>query len=268
MGGRGSTYGRWIAIGAAGALVILLAAGITMFVKWSGEMNRQMVALAERVERSGQDARRAAEEATRSAAAAAQAREQSHAAEIARSDALQQKTDAEATAAEATREAQVARAEAEKIRKGREQEMARLQQALDKIVDTHRTAFGLIMNLPESALRFDFNSAELRPEARETLSRIAGILMTSDNYGLAVHGHTDDVGTAEYNQQLSERRAEAVKQYLVSAGIDPGIVTIKGFGKSSPIATGRDEASRAKNRRVDIALTDSTIQYNRQVIRN
>jgi OOP family OmpA-OmpF porin len=92
--------------------------------------------------------------------------------------------------------------------------------------------------------------------------------MTSDNYGLAVHGHTDDVGTAEYNQQLSERRAEAVKQYLVSAGIDPGIVTIKGFGKSSPIATGRDEASRAKNRRVDIALTDSTIQYNRQVIRN
>jgi outer membrane protein OmpA-like peptidoglycan-associated protein len=268
MGGRGSTYGRWIAIGAAGALVILLAAGITMFVKWSGEMNRQMVALAERVERSGQDARRAAEEATRSAAAAAEAREQSRTAEIARSDALQQKTDAEATAAEATREAQAARAEAEKIRKGREQEMARLQQALDKIVDTRRTAFGLIMNLPESALRFDFNSAELRPEARETLSRIAGILMTSDNYGLAVHGHTDDVGTAEYNQQLSERRAEAVKQYLVSAGIDPGIVTIKGFGKSSPIATGRDEASRAKNRRVDIALTDSTIQYNRQVIRN
>ena len=268
MHGPINANGRWIALAAALALVALLATGTIVLMRWSGEMNRQMAALAKTVERSAQDARRAAAEAARSSAAAVQAQTESRAAEIARTDAVQQKTSAEAKAAEATREAQVARAEADEIRREREQEMSRLQEALERIVDTRRTAFGLVMNLPEAALQFDFNSSTLRPPARETLSRIAGILMTSDSYGLAVHGHTDDLGSTEYNQQLSERRAEAVKQYLVSAGIDPGIVTVKGYGKSSPIAGRRDEVSRAKNRRVEIALTDSTIRYSGPGISN
>jgi outer membrane protein OmpA-like peptidoglycan-associated protein len=231
-------------------------------------MNRQMTALTKTVEQAAQESQRAAAESARSAAAAERAQMASLAAEAAKVEAFEQKASAEAVAADATREAQVARSEVERIREEREQELGRLQQALERIVDTRRTAFGLVMNLPESALRFDFNSASIRPEARETLSRIAGILMTSDNYGLAVHGHTDDIGTAEYNQQLAERRAEAVKQYMVSAGINPDIVTIRGYGKSSPIAAGRDEASRAKNRRVEIALTDSTIRYKGEAISN
>jgi outer membrane protein OmpA-like peptidoglycan-associated protein len=259
---------NYTAIAAAVAAVLLALVGIAALVRWSGQMNRQIAALTETVERSAQDARRASDAAAGSAAAAMRAREESRAAELARTDALEQKTNAETAAAEAEREAQAARAEATKIRKEREQEMARLQEAFNKIADTRRTAFGLVMNLPESALRFDFDSSTLRPQARETLSRIAGILMTAEDYGLAVHGHTDDLGTTEYNQQLSERRAEAVKQYFVAAGIDPGIVSIKGYGKSSPIAKGSDDASRAKNRRVEIALTDSTILYKGEAISN
>lgn len=80
-------------------------------------------------------------------------------------------------------------------------------------------------------------------------------------YGLTVYGHTDDVGTDDYNQQLSKRRADAVRQYLIQAGIDPQIISIRGHGKSIPIAKGRTEADRAKNRRVQIALTDTKIEY-------
>jgi len=259
---------RWLSALGILLLLVVLVTGIVTLVQWSQQMKQQMATLTKTAEQSAQDARRAAEEAVRSSAAAEQARTDSRAAEAARTDALRQKSAAESLAADATLEAQTARAEVDKIRREREQEMGRLQQALDRIVDTRRTAFGLVMNLPESALRFDFNSSSLRPEARETLSRIAGILMTSDNFGLAVHGHTDDIGSDSYNQQLSQRRAEAVKDYMVSAGIDPNIVSIKGYGKASPLAAGRDDAARAKNRRVEIALTDSTIQYKGEAISN
>jgi len=249
-------------------LAVGIGFGVFTLVKWSDQMNQQVATLSRTVEKSARDAQAAADQAARSSAAAEAARTQSRAAEAAKSDALQQKADAENVAAEATREAETARAEAEKIRAEREQEMGRLQQALDRIVETRRTAFGLVMNLPESALRFGFNSASLTSDARETLSRIAGILMTSSNFGLAIHGHTDDVGSTEYNQQLSERRAGAVKDYIVAAGIDPGIITIRGYGKASPLAKGRDEAARARNRRVEIALTDSSIQYKGEAISN
>lgn len=259
---------RWLAATGILTALVLLVAGIITLMQWSQDMNRRMTTLTTTVEQAAQDARRAADQAVRSSAAAEEARTQSRAAEAEKKSALQQKSAAEDVAAEATREAESARAEVEKVRKEREQEMARLQQALDRIVDTRRTAFGLVMNLPEAALRFDFNSATLRHEARETLSKVAGILMTSDNFGLAIHGHTDDIGSSSYNQQLSERRAEAVKEYMVSAGIDPDIITIRGYGKSSPLSAGRDDAARAKNRRVEIALTDSTIQYRGEQISN
>ena len=85
--------------------------------------------------------------------------------------------------------------------------------------------------------------------------------MVSKGYGLSVFGYTDDVGTAEYNQQLSVRRAKAVQDYLVQAGLDPAIMNMKGFGKTSPLVSGTTAGARAKNRRVEIALTDSEIKY-------
>ena len=96
--------------------------------------------------------------------------------------------------------------------------------------------------------RFDFDKADLNQHNRELLSRISGILLISKGYGLSVFGYTDDVGTAEYNQQLSLRRAAAVKDYLVQAGIDPAIINVKGYGKTSPLSNTLNNDARAKNR--------------------
>ena len=94
----------------------------------------------------------------------------------------------------ALREADEAKAEAERIRREAEAELNRLEEALSKIADTRRTALGLVMNLGEDALKFDFDKSELRSENRELLARITGILLTSPDYTISVNGHTDDVG--------------------------------------------------------------------------
>jgi outer membrane protein OmpA-like peptidoglycan-associated protein len=107
----------------------------------------------------------------------------------------------------------------------------------------------MVMSLPDNMFTFDFDSAELKPKNREILSRIAGILLAAKGYGLSVFGHTDDVGTTDYNQKLSLRRAAAVRDYLVEAGIEPGIVTTRGYGKTSPVVAGVTEAARAQKKR-------------------
>ena len=256
---------KWGVIGLSAIIVLVVVATVLDRFQF---MEQQIASLTAQVDRSARDAREAAVAAEQSSKLATEARNEAQQAEQtsrqaieAKQQAIEEKVEAEKTASAAEEEAEKARAEADQIRKDREAELDRMQQALDRIVDTRRTAFGLVMNLPESALRFDFDSAYLKPQSKEVLSRIAGILLASDSFGLSVHGHTDDVGDADYNQQLSERRAEAVKEYLVSAGIDPAIVHVKGYGKSSPIARGDDDDSRAKNRRVEIALTDIRIQY-------
>jgi outer membrane protein OmpA-like peptidoglycan-associated protein len=136
---------------------------------------------------------------------------------------------------------------------------------LSGIVETRRTALGVVMNLGSDAVEFDFDKATLRPENRELLSRIAGVLLTSTGYRVQIHGHTDDIGSSEYNQRLSERRAKAVQDYLVDAGIDPGIVSTKGHGKANPLLPGTTPKARAKNRRVEIGIIDTTINYEQVV---
>ena len=131
------------------------------------------------------------------------------------------------------------------------------------IAETRRTALGLVMNLGSDHLKFQFDKADLRPEDRELLSRIAGILMTSHDYTVSVNGHTDDVGTDEYNQKLSERRAEVVRDYLVKAGLPAKILSVEGHGKSLPLEKGRSDAVRAKNRRVELGLVNTQIRYGR-----
>ena len=78
---------------------------------------------------------------------------------------------------------------------------------------------GLVMTLDSKSIRFDFNKATIKPEYRDILNRIAGILMTLTGHSIAVTGYTDDIGTQTYNLQLSQRRAEAVRDFLVQTGI-------------------------------------------------
>ena len=199
-----------------------------------------------------------AERAERAAGAAAEGRLLAEAdsaraeedAELARDDARTSRADADA-----------ARAEADRIRKEAEAELNRLEVALGKIADTRRTALGLVMNLGEDALKFDFDKAELQPANKELLSRIAGILMTSSDYTVSVNGHTDDVGSVEYNMGLSERRALAVRDYFVETGIDDSILTVEAFGKSQPLVQGSSDEARAKNRRVELGIVNTRIKY-------
>jgi outer membrane protein OmpA-like peptidoglycan-associated protein len=167
------------------------------------------------------------------------------------------RADAALQAARAEQEAQEARERLVEIRAQRERDLDRLERSLSRIAETRRTALGMVMNLGDS-IEFDFDEAELRPGNRETLSRIAGVLLTAEGFGIQVYGHTDDVGSAGYNQELSERRAEAVRRYLIEAGVAEDKVQSKGFGKAAPLVEGTDPASRQRNRRVEIAIVETT----------
>ena len=208
-------------------------------------------------------ARQAIERSTAAETAARAAAEGRQAAELQTADARQQADVARQEASSARDTAARAQAEAEGIRKKAEAEVNRLEAALGQIAETRRTALGVTMNLGSDHLKFEFDKAELRPEDRELLSRIAGILMTSHDYTVSVNGHTDDVGTEEYNQKLSERRAEAVRDYLAKAGLSPEILSVTGHGKSLPLVRSTSEAARAKNRRVELGIVNTQIRYGR-----
>ncbi|MCH8320259.1 MAG: OmpA family protein [Acidobacteria bacterium] len=165
----------------------------------------------------------------------------------------------------AQEEAQRAREDQERIRRERDQDLDRLHRAFNQIVETRRTALGLVMSLGDDSMQFNFDKSTLRPENRELLSKIVGILLTSRNYGIYVYGHTDDIGSEEYNLDLSERRAQTVRDYLVKNGIAPETITSKGFGKSRPIVPGTSAAARADNRRVEIGIVDTVISYEERV---
>jgi outer membrane protein OmpA-like peptidoglycan-associated protein len=198
-------------------------------------------------------------------ARAIRAEENAMVAAEARVRAEKESAEAAAQAQTSAEQARAALAEAEEIRQQRESDLNRLQQALGALVETRRTALGLVMNLGSEAIQFDFDRADLRPENRELLSRIAGVLLTAKGYSIYVYGHTDDVGTDEYNSGLSERRARAVRDYLVEAGLGSGIITTRGYGKSSPLVPGTSAEVRAKNRRVEIGIVDVAIDVKGEV---
>lgn len=178
-----------------------------------------------------------------------------------RAEAEASKVEFEERAEMARLEASFAKEELARFRKEREAELNRLQQALSKIAETRRTALGLVMNLGADQIQFDFDKATLKPKNREILSRIAGVLLTSQGYRVQIYGHTDNVGTDEYNLTLSEERARTVREYLVEAGVNPAIISTKGFGKSNPLVPGNRPEARAKNRRVEIGIIDTMIRF-------
>lgn len=227
----------------------------------AGEATDASERALERAERAERAARAAAEGRLLAEAESARAAEEAAAARDRARRSQEEAHEAQAEADEARAEADRARAEAERIRREALAEVNRLDEALSKIADTRRTALGLVMNLGQDTLKFDFDKAELKPEHKELLSRIAGILMTSSDYTISINGHTDDVGSAEYNLRLSERRALAVHDYLVEAGLDEAVLTVEGFGKSQPLVEGTSDEARAKNRRVELGIVNTRIKY-------
>jgi outer membrane protein OmpA-like peptidoglycan-associated protein len=134
---------------------------------------------------------------------------------------------------------------------------AQLREQLNVILDTRETARGLIINL--SDVLFDTGRADLKPGAREKLARISGILALHPGLHLEVEGHTDDVGTNDSNQRLSERRGESVRTYLVQQGIASTSIGTIGLGETKPVATNGTAAGRQQNRRVELIVSGESI---------
>jgi outer membrane protein OmpA-like peptidoglycan-associated protein len=248
-------------------LLLAAVAGLGFLAYKARERNRdaerQIAGLSARTEEAAALARHAMERATAAEASAQAAAEGRKLAEAQTAGALQEADAARQEATGARETAARAQAEAEQIRKRAEADVNRLEAALGQVAETRRTALGVVMSLGSDYLKFDFDKAELRPEDRELLSRIAGILMTSQDYTVSVNGHTDDVGSDSYNKKLSERRAQAVRDYLVKAGLPAEILSVEGHGKGLPLLPGRDETARAKNRRVELGIVNTRIRYGR-----
>ena len=151
---------------------------------------------------------------------------------------------------EAAREAQ-RRAEAERTAA---ELQTRLYASISAIMETRQGARGLVAAL--SGVNFETNKATLKPVAREKLSKLSGVLLGfPGEYKLEIEGHTDSTGTDAYNQQLSQSRAESVRNFLVAQGIpEERIPSTQGFGRTKPIAPNDTRANREKNRRVDIVI--------------
>ncbi len=255
---------------ALGVIAIALSLGLGLVYLISvRRLEREVAGLSQKTEGLsrlvvlGQEQSQTLAQQASQAAANAQAAAQQR--DLAKQDQSNSEAQAELARQQAAAEQQKAAQatqQAEEYRQARESELAQLQQALGQIAETHRTAMGLVMTLDSKSIRFDFDKAIIKPEYRDILNRVAGILMTLKGYTIAVYGYTDDIGTQTYNLQLSQRRAEAVRDFLMQTGISPTIMSTKGFGKSDPRVPGDSEQARAANRRVEIGIVDSKLITN------
>jgi len=248
-----------------------------MAVKQKAEAEAQAAAAAReakaRADAEAEAKRRADAEAARSQAEQAKAEAEKAKAEAlaAAQEAARQKEEAEKAKAEAIAQQQVlaaetdrakaAAAQSESLRQQAESEKAdlraRLLQQLNSILATRDSARGLIANM--SDVLFRSGSFELLPGARERLAKVSGIILAYPSLKVAVEGHTDSVGSDDYNQNLSEQRAEAVRAYFVQQGIPAVSVEARGFGKTEPIASNDTPEGRQQNRRVELILSGDAI---------
>jgi outer membrane protein OmpA-like peptidoglycan-associated protein len=219
-----------------------------------------------------ENAKRQAEQAREQAIAAkAEAERLKTEAEKARQEAEAARAQADAAKQQAIAQQQQLAVEADKARKAAEEAdrlrqqaekektdlRAQLLQQLNAVLATRDTARGLIANM--SDVLFKSGSFELLPGARERLAKVSGIVLAHPGLHLDVEGHTDSVGGDEYNMQLSQRRAEAVRGYLVQQGIPENTIVAHGYGKTQPVASNDTPEGRQQNRRVELVLSGEAI---------
>jgi outer membrane protein OmpA-like peptidoglycan-associated protein len=204
-------------------------------------------------------------------ARAGEAEASAAAAAVALSEAERQKSEADAAILSAQRElnriqaerlelqASVAALEEQSANLAREKAelSARLQGALSMVADTQSTARGMIVSLPD--ILFDTDEATLKDDAKVVIAKLAGILLILPELNLRIEGHTDSTGNAEYNQGLSERRAESVHDFLADQGIAEKRMISVGYGLTRPAADNATREGRARNRRVEIVIAEGKV---------
>lgn len=216
----------------------------------SADANRRRAEAVQATATARQQQQDAQAESDRNRAAAADANQ-------AAANAQQGQRDAEAEsdrnrAAAATSDQQLQQAV-----RDREELRARLLQQFNAILATRDTARGLVVNL--SDVLFDSGKYTLRPGAREKLAKISGIILAYPDLRLAIEGNTDSVGGDAMNQELSEQRAGAVRDYLAKQNIPLTSMTSRGFGKTQPVASNDTAEGRQQNRRVEMIVSGDVI---------
>jgi outer membrane protein OmpA-like peptidoglycan-associated protein len=153
--------------------------------------------------------------------------------------------------------AQQAEQDAQRANAGKAAMRAQLVEQLNTVLQTRDSARGLIVSM--SDVLFETGKYELNSGAREKLAKVAGILLAYPGLNIAVGGYTDNVGSDEMNQTLSENRAGAVRDYLVQEGVAGTAVTATGYGNASPVASNDDSSGRQQNRRVELVVSGDSI---------
>jgi len=222
--------------------------------------------------RAMQEAQEKAEaEAKASAEAEAHAKAQAEEDARRRAQAESDRAAAEKAQAEAVAEQQKAQAEAEKARlaqeeaerqkqeaiRQKEEMRARLLKQLNQVLETRDTDRGLVVSMPD--VLFDPGQYTLKPAARERLARISGIVLAYPDLKIQIEGYTDSIGSDQFNQRLSEKRAATVRDYLVDANVPLNNVFARGMGKANPIADNSTAAGRKLNRRVEMIVSGDVI---------
>ena len=239
-------------------------ADITAALNARQEREARAAALAQQAEearRQAIEATQAAQQATAQAQQAnAQAQQANAAAQAAQTEL--EKSRKEAAEREAATTAQLAQqqAELEKVRQQAAENEAearrlRMESELARIANTRREQRGFVVTL-SSGVFFDVGKSALKKGAQATLSRIADQLKSDPNVKVSVEGHTDSTGSKAKNEELSQKRADAVRDYLVGAGVAADRVTAVGRGEEEPVATNKTAAGRQQNRRVELVITE------------
>jgi outer membrane protein OmpA-like peptidoglycan-associated protein len=187
-------------------------------------------------------------QAQQAAAAQAQAQAQQSQAQAAQAELARQQ------AAQQAQQSEQARQQAEN---DKAQMRARMLQQLNQVLETKDTARGLIVSMPD--VLFDTGKSDLKSTARERLAKVAGILIAYPDIHVEIDGYTDSTGSLELNERLSQERADAVRSYLSSQGVNSSAITTQGFGPSQPIASNDTASGRQQNRRVELVVSGSSI---------
>ncbi len=199
----------------------------------------------------------AADQTAQAQADAAQAQAQAQQSQAQAAQAEQARQQAELARQQATQNAQQADQARQQAENDKAQMRARMLQQLNQVLETRDTVRGLIVNMPD--VLFDTGKADLKPSARERLAKVAGILIAYPDIHVEIDGYTDSTGSLEFNDRLSQQRADSVRSYLSSQGVNASAITTQGFGPSQPIASNDTASGRQQNRRVELVVSGSSI---------
>jgi outer membrane protein OmpA-like peptidoglycan-associated protein len=178
-------------------------------------------------------------------------------AELAAARAAQQKAEADAARANMAAQEQKSREDAERAEREKAELRETLLRQLNQVLETKDTERGLVVTMAD--VLFDTGKYDLRAGARERLARLAGIVLAHPGLKLDAEGHTDSTGSDDFNQRLSEHRAQAVVDYLRAQGIPSSNLSFRGEGSSAPVASNETAEGRQRNRRVELIVSGEAI---------